>query len=171
MKITFIPECLVASFESVTWRQLYAFGRRQLVITRVYAPGAWWLGFVGSLGSVAGLWGGAAAAIYAGAVHAEHIMLWAAVPIVFFWGQVTRAVLRQLSGAKVLGEHLPQLLPAAAADVLGCWLWSLVLLVLMLSSSVGRTIYWRGIRYKLVSPSRVRILDGRRTADVTCENQ
>jgi hypothetical protein len=170
LRIVFVPECLVASFESSTWRRLYEFGRRQFLITRVYAPGAWWLGFLSSFVSVAGLWGGAAAAIYAGVVHAEHVVLYAAVPLIFFWGQLTRAVLRQLSMAKVLSEHLPQLLPAVAADVFGCWLWSLVLFVLMLSSSVGRTIRWRGIRYKLVSPSQVRILGGRRTADVACGN-
>jgi ceramide glucosyltransferase len=163
LKITFVPECLVASFESSTWRRLYEFGRRQLLITRVYTPGAWWLGFFGSLGAVVGLWGGIAAAIYAGVIHAEHVVLYAAVPIIFFWGQLTRAVLRQLSMAKVLGEYLPQLLPAVAADVFGCWLWSLVLFVLMLSSSVGRTIHWRGIRYQLVGPSQIRILDARRT--------
>jgi ceramide glucosyltransferase len=123
MKIAFVPQCLVASFESTTWRGLYEFGRRQLLITRVYAPSTWWLGFVSSFVSVAGLWGGAAAAIYAGVVHAEHLVLYAAVPVVFFWGQLARAVLRQLSMAKVLKEHLSQLLPAVAADIFGCWLW------------------------------------------------
>jgi cellulose synthase/poly-beta-1,6-N-acetylglucosamine synthase-like glycosyltransferase len=160
MKIVFVPECLVASFESSTWPKLCEFGRRQFLITRVYAPGTWWLGFLSSLGSVAGLWGGIAAALYASVVHAEHIVLYAAVPIVFFVGQVTRAVLRQLTAARVLSEHRPLLLPAAVADVLGCWLWSLVLFALMLSSAVGRTIRWRGIRYRLVSPAETRILSG-----------
>jgi hypothetical protein len=105
------------------------------------------------------LWGGAAAALYAGATHAEHIVLYAAVPLAFFAGQLLRAVLRQLAMAKALNEHLAQLLPAAAADVFGCWLWSLLLLALLLSSAAGRTIRWRGIRYRLVSPTQIRILD------------
>ena len=159
LRITFVPECLVASFESSTWRRLYEFGRRQFLITRVYTPGAWWLGFFGSLGSVLGLWGGLAAALYAGVFHAEHVVLYAAVPVIFFWGQIARAVLRQLAMTKTLSEHVPQLLPAIAADIFGCWLWSLVLFVLMLSSSVGRTIRWRGIRYKLVGPSQIQILE------------
>ena len=170
LRIVFVPECLVASFESFTWRRLCEFGRRQFLITRVYAPGAWWLGFLSSLGSVLGLWGGAAAALYAGATHAEHLVLYAAVPIVFFAGQLLRAVLRQLAMVKAIGANdyspgandrsplLARLLPAAVADVLGCWLWSLLLLALLLSSSVGRTIHWRGIRYRLVSPTHIRIL-------------
>jgi len=88
---------------------------------------------------------------------------------VFFVGQVTRAVLRQLAMAKVLREHLSQLLPAAVADVFGCWLWSVLLWLLMLSSSVGRTIRWRGIRYKLVSPTQIEILDGRPTDGVCAD--
>ncbi len=158
LRILFVPACLVASFESFTWRRLYEFGRRQLLITRIYAPGVWWLGFLGSLCSVLGLWGAAAAALYTAAVHGEHLVLYAAVASVFFAGQVTRALLRQLAMAKVLREHLSQLLPAAVADVFGCCLWSVVLLVLMLSSAVGRTIRWRGIRYRLVSPTEVQIL-------------
>jgi ceramide glucosyltransferase len=163
MRVTFVPACLVASFESFTWRRLFEFGRRQFLITRVYAPGAWWLGFLYSLGSVLGLWAGAAAAIYAGVVHGEHLVLWAAVASVFFAGQLTRAVLRQLAVARILSEHLPQLFPAAAADVLGCWLWSVLLFALMLSSAIGRTIRWRGIRYKLLSPTQIEILSNPRT--------
>jgi ceramide glucosyltransferase len=158
LRIVFVPACLVASFESFTWRRLCEFGRRQFLITRIYAPGAWWLGFVSTLGSVLGLWGGAAAALYAGATHAEHIVLYTAVPVVFFTGQLLRAVLRQLAMAKALNEHLAQLLPAAAADVFGCWLWSILLLILLLSSAVGRTIRWRGIRYRLAGPTHIHIL-------------
>jgi hypothetical protein len=33
------------------------------------------------------------------------------------------------------------------------------LFVLLLSSAVGRTIRWRGIRYRLLSPTQIRILD------------
>jgi hypothetical protein len=86
-------------------------------------------------------------------------------------GQLTRAVLRQITVAKTLSEHLSQLLPAAIADVFGCWLWSLVLFVLMLSSAVGRTIRWRGIRYRLVSPTQIRVLDGRRPSPVRCSSR
>lgn len=159
LRITFVPECLVASFESTTWGRLYEFGRRQFLITRVYTPGAWCLGFLSSLISVLGLWGGAVAAIYAAATHAQHAALYAAVPLVFFAGQLTRAVLRQISAMRVLSEHLPQLWPAAMGDVFGCWLWSVVLFTLILSSAVGRTIRWRGIRYRLAGPTDIRILN------------
>lgn len=157
MRITFVPECLVASFESSTWPKLYEFGRRQFLITRVYAPGAWRLGFLSSLGSVLGLWGTIAMAIYATAVHAEPILSYVAVPLVFLAGQFVRAILRQMMAVEALGEYLPRLRPAMAADLAGFWLWSLVLFASMLSSAFGRTIRWRGIRYKLISPTETKV--------------
>lgn len=164
LKVAFVPQCLVASFEFFTWRRLFEFGRRQFLITRIYAPYMWWPGLVGSLGSVVGLWGSLAVAAYAAAVHAEHVALYAAVPVVLFAGQILRAVLRQITMAVTLRQHLTRLAPAAAADIFGCWLWSIVLLVLMLSSAVGRTIRWRGIRYRLVSPTDIQILEDRRVS-------
>ena len=164
LQIAFVPQCLVASFESSTWRRLYEFGRRQLLITRVYAPFTWRLGLLSSLVSVLGLWGGAAAALYAGATHAEHVLLYALVPLVFLGGQITRAVLRQASMVQALNDHLARLLPAALADVFACWLWSPLLLLLILSSAVGRTICWRGIRYRLLGPTQIQVLDTRPTS-------
>ncbi|MCU0916336.1 MAG: glycosyltransferase [Planctomycetes bacterium] len=160
LKITFVPACLVASFESFTWRRLYEFGRRQLLITRVYAPRTWWFGFLFSLGSVLGLWGAAAATIHAAVVQGEHVILYAAVWTVFVVGQIIRAALRQLAAGKILHEYLAQLLPAGAADVLGGWAWSLLLLVLLLCSAFGRTVRWRGIRYRLISPTQIRVFNG-----------
>jgi len=95
---------------------------------------------------------------YAAATHAEHILLYAAVPAVFFVGQVIRAMLRQLLVVQVLSEYSLQLWRAAAADVLGCWLWSILLFAYILSSAFGRTIRWRGIRYKLESPTQTEVL-------------
>jgi hypothetical protein len=54
---------------------------------------------------------------------------------------------------KLLEKDRPALKAASAADILFFWLWSLVLLVLIISSAFGRTITWRGIRYKLLSPT------------------
>ena len=158
MKVIFVPGCLVPSFESTTWSGLYEFARRQFLITRVYVPRTWWTALLASFGSVAGLWGGLALAGYAAAIHAEHIVLYAAVPALFFAGQIFRAVLRQFAAMQILSEYSPQLWRAATADVLGCWIWSVLLFVYILSSAFGRTIRWRGIRYKLDGPAQTEVL-------------
>lgn len=159
LKVIFVPACIVPSFEAVTWPQLREFARRQFLITRVYVPGTWWAGFLLSLGSVAGFWGGIALAGYAAATHSGHTLLYAAVPTIFFAGQVVRAVLRQSMVMQLLSEYGQQLLRASVIDVLGCWLWSILLFIYILSSAFGRTIRWRGIRYRLDGPDQTRILD------------
>ena len=44
---------------------------------------------------------------------------------------------------------------AMAADILFFWAWSFLLLILIASSAFGRTITWRGIRYKLLGPEQI----------------
>ena len=158
MPVIFVPGCLVASFESTTWRALCEFARRQFLITRVYTPATWWLGFLSSLGSVVGLWGSAAVAVYAATTGAGNALLCAAVPAVFFVGQVIRAVLRQSMAMKILGEYRSRLKWAAVVDLFGSWLWSVLLFALIASSAGGRTIRWRGIRYRLDSPYKTTVL-------------
>ena len=153
MKVAFVPACLVASYESTTWADLFEFGRRQFLITRVYAPRTWLFGLFSALYSVLGVWATAAVAIYAAVIGYEHVTLFASVPVVFFANQVGRAVMRQAMASKLLGQERKTMRVAAAADILACWLWSLILLPFIVSSAFGRTISWRGIRYRLLSPT------------------
>ncbi len=152
-KVVFVPACLVASYESTSWRRLFEFGRRQFLITRVSAPRTWWFGLCSSLYSVLGLWAGAALAIYAAMIGEKYLPLFAAVPILFFASQLGRAILRQKMISKLLKYDLPQMRAAMAADILAFWIWSLLLLSFIISSAFGRTIRWRGIRYKLLGPT------------------
>jgi len=158
MKVAFVAGCLAASHESMTWPDLVEFGRRQFLITRVYAPSTWWLGLISSLGAVVGLWGSVALALHARAVGTDHARLYALVPALFIAGHLLRAFLRQSMVARVFPEHTERLKAARRADILGFWLWSPLLLALILSSAFGRTIRWRGTRYRLVSSTRTEVL-------------
>jgi cellulose synthase/poly-beta-1,6-N-acetylglucosamine synthase-like glycosyltransferase len=157
-KVEFVPGCLVATSESTTWAKLFEFGRRQFVITKVYVPQMWSFGLFSGVYSVFGLWGGAALAIYACVTRNHHIWLFTAVPILFFIMQLTRAFLRQSMASKLLAEDLPRLKIAAIADIALFWLWSPLMLILILSSAFGRTIRWRGIKYKLISKTETIVL-------------
>ncbi len=155
MKVAFVPACLVASYESTTWAELLEFGRRQLLITRVYAPGTWLFGLFSSLYSVSGLWGGVVVALCAALTRQKHLALFAAVPAVFFVRQIGQAALREKMIARLLRTEMAQMKAAMAADIFGSWIWSVLLLLLIISSAFGRTICWRGIRYKLLGPTRI----------------
>jgi cellulose synthase/poly-beta-1,6-N-acetylglucosamine synthase-like glycosyltransferase len=158
-KVAFVPACLVASYESTTWPKLFEFGRRQFLITRISAPGTWWFGLFSSLYSVLGLYGGAALAVYAATTEVKNMWLFVAVPVLFFAGQIIRAILRQKMISRLLEKDLPQMKFAMAADILASWLWSPLLLFFILSSAFGRTISWRGIRYKLLGPTETVVLE------------
>ncbi len=172
MNVAFVPACLVASYESVTWTGLFEFCRRQFLITRVSAPATWWFGLFSTLFSVLGLWGGAAIAIYAAVkspitnyhslITNYQLLILVAVPVVFFAGQLIRAILRQQMADKLLhyerretSDERRIIKAARTADIFFFWLWSLLLLLFIVSSAFGRTIQWRGIRYKLLGPSEI----------------
>ncbi|MCJ7777302.1 MAG: glycosyltransferase family 2 protein [Sedimentisphaerales bacterium] len=143
LKVIFVPACLVASYESTTWRQLFEFGRRQFLITRVNAPKIWWFGLFSSLYSILGLWAGAALAIYAAGIADKNLPLFAAVPILFFTSQLIRAILRQKMIGKLLESDAAKMEAVAVADVFFFWVWSFLLLFFIISSVFGRTIRWR----------------------------
>ena len=193
MKVVFVPACLVASYEATRWRELFEFGRRQFLITRVSAPKTWWFGLFSSLYGVLGVWGAAGLAVWLANSKLEirnskFPAVLAAVAVVFFLSQLLRAILRQKMARKILdlrswrgrpglasrrhladgneqgqdalateqiGNHKSEITnrmrAACAADVLGFWLWSILMLLLIVSSAFGRTVCWRGIRYRLLS--------------------
>jgi hypothetical protein len=157
-KVVFIPACLVASYESMSWGKLFEFGRRQFLITRVSNPGTWCFGLLSSLYSVLGLWGGAAVTFYALMTGGKNLFVFAAVPTAFFAGQMGRAVMRQRMISKLLKDDLPKMKGAMAADILLFWVWSVLLLGIIICSAFGRTIEWRGIRYKLLGPTETIVL-------------
>ena len=158
LRLAFVPACLVASYESCSWPQLFEFARRQFLITRVYAPAVWSFALFGTLYSILGLWAGLALAIYAYVSSANHFALYAAVPATFLASQILRAVLRQSMISKLLKEDWPKLKPAAAADILASGLWTILLFFLIVSSAFGRTIVWRGIKYRLQGPADTVVL-------------
>ena len=146
--VAFVPACLVASYVSTNWRRLLEFGRRQFLITRVTAPALWTVGLLSGLYSVVGFWGGTAVAAYAIANGLEHQWMYTAVPGVFLAGHFWKAGLRRKTMSIVLDNRDRAARTAAMADILLSWLWSPLLLGIILASALGRTITWRGIRYR-----------------------
>ena len=156
-KIEFVPACLVASYEQTNWQDFFRFARRQFVITRVTTPRTWWFGLLSSCYSVLGLYGGAAVAIYAHHTGNAHWLLFSAVPLVFFIGHLCRSILRQRLIAKLLPNDVGAMKAARITDIAAGWVLSLVLLAVIISSTFGRRIRWRGITYRLIGPGQTLI--------------
>jgi len=157
-KMVYVPPCMAASYESTTWLKLFEFVRRQFIITRVYAPRTWLFGLLAMLFSAGGLWctaGFAAAAWQAGHRNAVFFTIAA---FAIFLNQAIRAVLRQRMVSRfLLVKDRKALLPAAIADITLFWVWGVLLLALIISSAFGKTIRWRGIRYRIKGPQNVEI--------------
>ena len=159
-KVIFVPACLVASYEQTDWRSLFEFARRQFVITRITVPEIWWFGFLSSLFSVFGLWGFAGLAFFSYLARSEYRQAFLTAAIVFLTGQMTMAFLRERMIFRLLAAEAAKLKKAALADIIGGPLWSLILFFCILSSAFGRTIKWRGVRYKLTGPTEAVRLAG-----------
>lgn len=162
-KMIYVPPCMVASYESTTWLKLLEFFRRQLVITRIYAPHTWLYGLLAMLFSLGGLWCTTGFAIAAWQAGHKNAVFFTLAAVVIFLNQAIRAALRQWMIARfLLAKDRKALLPAAVADITLFWIWGILLLALIFSSAFGKTIRWRGIRYHIRSPQDVVIerMDG-----------
>ena len=156
-KVAFVPACLAASYESMSWRELFEFGRRQFLITRVSTPKTWWFGLCSSLYSVLGLWGTVVLSVWAN-FSGKNTPLLTGIAILFFLSQMGTAILRQRMISKLFKKDLPKMQAAILADILLFWLWSALLLAVIISSAFGRTIKWRGKHYKLLGLTKTLVV-------------
>jgi cellulose synthase/poly-beta-1,6-N-acetylglucosamine synthase-like glycosyltransferase len=155
LRVIFVPACYVASYEKKDFLGLLEFARRQFLITRITAPGTWWLGLSSGLYPILGFWGFAAIALYLYNKAFDGWYIFLLVSLLFLAGQFLCAILRQKMIFKIFPDDWPKLKVAAIADIAGNLFWSWFMLFCILSSVFGRTIKWRGVKYKLKSPTEV----------------
>ena len=159
-KVVFVPGCLVASYESMDWPGVFEFGRRQFLITRIATPGTWWFGFFSTLFSILGSWVALFLLIGAIAFGQPLKVVYFLLPLVFFSFQAIRAWIRQKMIVKLLPNDAKAMKLTAIADIAGSCIWSWLLFGCIISSAIGRKITWRGITYKLISPTKTEIIKG-----------
>lgn len=158
-KVIFVPTCIVASYESTTIPKLYEFARRQFIISRIYMPLTWTFALISSLYTVSGFWGSLTIAIYSQQNNIPRAGFYTVVPIVFIVSHWIKSIYRSTLVIKRLPSARKKLKLPIVLDFVFSPIYSVLLLVSILSSSVGRTITWRGIKYRLKSPYKTEILD------------
>jgi cellulose synthase/poly-beta-1,6-N-acetylglucosamine synthase-like glycosyltransferase len=153
-RITFVPQCLVASRSEATIKEMFEFTTRQMRITRVYSPRVWRLACVshGLFNLV--FWGGLLWLVISSLTRTPSRSLEFLLAGVFLLGAVTGAM-RAVVAARLLG----------AGHVRKWWAYlslgpvvSLVYLYNIIASAKTTRIVWRGIGYNLISPSETVIL-------------
>ena len=161
LTIRFQPQCLSFSHEDASLRDLLGWSRRQLAITRVYHPNLWRAAFATQMVYLAAVWGGGAWARTSLNLYGpdpRSVALAALVIAILIVGAV-KAWLRLRAVAVLFPEaSLPRgwlLIPHT------CWgpLANLVTVAAMVGSLSTRNLRWRGITYRMVSPTETRVLD------------
>jgi cellulose synthase/poly-beta-1,6-N-acetylglucosamine synthase-like glycosyltransferase len=157
-RVAFVPACMAPSFEDTTWAKAFEFTRRQFIITKVFSPGTWWFSVISMSASVLTTWGAVIIALIAVVSKHSHLWFFFLVPASIFASQFLRACMRQYVASKLLKYHSIQMQTAIFSDIFFFWAWSIILWLLIVSTSIGKTICWRGIRYKMLSPNETIIL-------------
>ena len=131
LRIVFAPGAMVRCAGGATTREFFGWARRQLLITRFYAPGVWWLAFAAHFLYCAGM-----AAVAAACSLGNPRALWVLA------GMVVPGMLRAFNTARLYGGRA--VLNALLAPP-GTW----ISLALFAASGFGNTVRWRGRGYVL----------------------
>ena len=167
LTIRFEPRSLSLTHEDCTLRELLDWSFRQLAITRVYRPALWRAGLIGELFGNITLWGGLAIGAAAlgralattgssGSVGGP--LLIGGLLLAAYVLRSTKAAMRLRAVVELFPEAAPRHRRWRLAFVFATPIASLVTLMGLLRSVLVQEISWRGIRYRMISPSRTEIL-------------
>jgi len=143
-KIVFVPECLIPSYGQCSFGELLEFTTRQIIITRVYHPSLWRIGFIGHAIFNLAFW----------LLPFSHLYLW----LLLYAISSTRSWIRFRAVASVLSP--PALSRQGWFYILSSPLVALLYLYNMIASALSTEIVWRQIHYKLVSPNETHVFGG-----------
>lgn len=161
LPIVFVPQALTASVENCTFHEMLEFTTRQMKITRVYAPSLWKLSFFGS-GIFNVVMIAALLIVVLGRQNNLNVgaAVWTLVIVSIF--SIGKSWLRLRSVRLVLPQYENELRRQAFAQLT---LWLLTPAVFFYNSFAAwtsRRMTWRGIAYKLVSPTETSVLPNHR---------
>jgi ceramide glucosyltransferase len=155
--IVFCPECLAPTPHPWTGASLIEFTNRQILITRIYSPRRWALGFAANAGYSFTLML-AAGVILGTMAGGDPWFQLALMPFVIVLLAMAKGALRTVAVTDLLTDWKTQL---------NAWSWTWTVLAPIvpflftwnfIASLLTRHIRWRNIRYELVSPNVTRVL-------------
>jgi cellulose synthase/poly-beta-1,6-N-acetylglucosamine synthase-like glycosyltransferase len=154
LDIRFVPQALTPSMENCTIRELFEFTTRQIKITRVYAAPLWLTSFLGS-----GLFCVVMISAFLIAVfsRSNDLLVWSAIATIGIISilSIGKAWLRLKAVSLVISAASGQIIPQLTLWILAPPLF----LGNCIAALISRTINWRGIRYRMVSPTETQRLN------------
>jgi ceramide glucosyltransferase len=146
-RVVFVPQCLIPSFGRCTWREMLEFTTRQILIARVYDPGAWRTALLSQSIFNTGFWAGL-------------LLPWPfrlVTPGLYLLAGI-KSYIRYNAAASVLPEGA--LSKHRASYILLAPLTAFLFEYNLVRSVLTRSITWRQIRYRLLSPDRTVVQRG-----------
>lgn len=142
LSIAYAPAALVPSSESISFPAFLSWSRRQLTITRFYAPRLWQKGLLAHIIYCAAMLGSLSLAL-----RGSSLGWWtlAAQLLPGMWKGSRRAALARACLPEYESWFRRYAWLHAVCVPFATWLW----LVALVSSAFGSTIKWRGYRYDL----------------------
>ena len=155
LPIRFVPQCLTATVEDCTFRELLEFSTRQMKITRVYAAHLWKASFAGAFLFTTTFWTGVALLFFLSGVH--FLLILFLMSLIFALG-AGKAWLR-LKAVKMVLQNYENELNRQFLSQLTLWTLSPILYFYnCLRALFSRKILWRGIEYELKSATETEVL-------------
>jgi ceramide glucosyltransferase len=159
LSIYFVPQCLTASVEDCTFRELLEFTTRQMKITRVYAPHLWKASFAGAfLFNLVFVWG----ILILVFSSTDEFSFWFALISLFLISAFSlgKSWLR-LNAVKLVLKDYEKELNRQFWTQNTLWIFTPALFLYNnIRALFSRKIIWRGIEYELKSANETRILSG-----------
>ncbi|MEW6209780.1 MAG: glycosyltransferase family 2 protein [Acidobacteriota bacterium] len=147
LKIVFVPRCLLPSREDASFSSLMEFTTRQVTITRVYRPRAWWTGIISHALFVSTFFGGIAWMLIGGI---NRVLPLAMLALIYLLGSL-KGALRMFAAREAISEARDEI---TRLWWMYCLLWPMVSLVFLynfIRSSLTVRVKWRGIIYEMRS--------------------
>lgn len=169
-KILFQPPCVVLSPIDYPAGEMLSFLRRQYFMARHYVAGYWRLAAAAALAPAAA-WLSSVGWLAWGLSHGSFEWIPAVAATILFVLSLGRAWVRQDLVKTYFPELEKRLRPAIRFDLLAAPVVAWINCVGVLASAIGRSILWRGIRYRLNAEGRVVSLEHERRAILAMPQQ
>lgn len=152
LKIRFVPQCLVPSFEDCSFREMLEFTTRQMKITRVYAGHFWLASLLGGLLFTLTFYSLLLLTVWR-LFTGESFWLPLILLLVIFALGAAKAWIRLEAVKLILKDYGRELKQSFWSQILLFPLSPPVYLYDSICAAVSRKIAWRGIVYEMKSPT------------------
>lgn len=154
LRVYFVPQCLVPSYDQMSWSQLFEFSTRQFTVTRFYMPDIWLLAFFNALLYCGVFFFGIIYSIISFINHQPDAWMTILLPSIIYLNSMLKGYFRQRTIIQILPQARKALRLCKILDVFFQPFVTAMTCFSLIHSAFKKTIVWRGKTYHLQRKSR-----------------